>query len=205
MLSTNWDWTSPKFWSTKCKTFNGEIVASDCTVRVIWCNFGSGISYASVFGIIPAAAYDVLIGRNLLLSREVTFFAETLKTGAILPIVGPTNKPGEGIAQQLKGRQVDAVHDKNRQKYGVVKDDSPNFSEGLFGHGKQGEMYQLKKHQGGAHHMQGQHDAPANNSLMAKREKKVIEADPLHERERGMLVMINTKVHVGKACNVIDY
>jgi hypothetical protein len=87
-----------------------------------------------------------------------------------LTIVRPTKKPGEGIAEQVKGRQVDAVHDRHKQKYEDVKDDSPNFSEGHFG--KQGKTHQLKEHQEGAHHGQGQHDAPANNSNGKGKEKK---------------------------------
>jgi hypothetical protein len=105
------------------------------------------------------------------LSREVTFFAENPKTGAILPIVKPLKKLGEGVAQQEKERQNEAVHNQHKIFYGDVKPNSSNSSEGHFGPGKQGETHQLKEQQGGAHHGQGQHDAPANNAK-GKRKRK---------------------------------
>jgi hypothetical protein len=105
------------------------------------------------------------------LSREVTFFAGKSKTGAILtivptPYIPPPYKPGEGSAQQEKERQQNEVHNLTKVKYGDVKPYSSNSSEGHFGPGKQGET-----DQGGAHHGQGQHDAPTNNAN-GKRKRK---------------------------------
>jgi hypothetical protein len=105
------------------------------------------------------------------LSREVTFFPEKSKTGAILTIVWPPKTPEESIAQQEEERQQDKVHKIIKTRYGDVKPDSSNSVEEHFGPGKQGEKHQFKEHQGPAHHGQGQHDAPANNAN-GKRKRK---------------------------------
>ncbi len=89
---------------TKWRGFNGATVASDSTVRATWCNRGAGISYASVFRVVPNAPFDILFGRNLLASGEVSW-------GGCLDTrfgIGPHTKTQEQRRSQTYSLQPDS-------------------------------------------------------------------------------------------------
>jgi hypothetical protein len=73
---------------TRWKTFNGEAFASDASVRVTWCSRGRGLSYANVFRIVPNAPFDVLFGRNLIMSGEINWSDVNAERGTILTTIG---------------------------------------------------------------------------------------------------------------------
>lgn len=123
---------------TRWKTFSGETAVSDSTVRATWCNSGTGISYANVFRVIPNAPFDVLFGRNLLFSGEVSFFTEELKPGSALIIIPPQKEKGEDATIQANQIKVDQAFDKTSLQYTNVKGDGSDSSEGQSGQGKQG-------------------------------------------------------------------
>jgi hypothetical protein len=123
---------------TRWKTFSGETAVSDSTVRATWCNSGTGISYANVFRVIPNAPFDVLFGRNLLFSGEVSFYTEELKPGSVLIIIPPQKENGEDATIQANQIKVDQAFDKTSLQYTNVKGDGSDSSEGQAGQGKQG-------------------------------------------------------------------
>jgi hypothetical protein len=123
---------------TKWKTFSGETNVSDSTVRATWCNSGTGISYANVFHVIPNAPFDVLFGRNLLFSGEVSFFTEELKPGSVLINVTRRRKKLEDATIQANQTKVDQDCDKTASQYTDVKGDGSGSSKGQSGQGKQG-------------------------------------------------------------------
>jgi hypothetical protein len=123
---------------TKWKTFSGETNVSDSTVRATWCNSGTGISYANVFRVIPNAPFDVLFGRNLLFSGEVSFFTKELKPGSVLINITPREEEGEKATIQANQTKVDQAYDKTSPQYTDVKGDGSDSSKGQSGQGKQG-------------------------------------------------------------------
>jgi hypothetical protein len=111
------------------------------------------------------------------LSREVTFFPEKSKTGAVLTIVWPPETPEESIAQQEEERQQDKVHKIIKTRYGDVKPDSSNSVEEHFGPGKQGEKLNSKSIKGQL--IMGKANMMLQQiTLMAREREKVIETDP---------------------------
>jgi hypothetical protein len=123
---------------TRWKTFSGETAVSDSTVRATWCKSGTGISYANVFRVIPNAPFDVLFGRNLLFSGEVSFFTERLKPGSVLINVITVEKKGEHATIQANQSKVEQGCKKTALQYADVKGDGSDPSEGQSGKGKQG-------------------------------------------------------------------
>ena len=53
-------------------TFNGQQLASGSTVYPTWCSEGQGISHVTEFHVVSDGPFDVLLGRNILSSREVS-------------------------------------------------------------------------------------------------------------------------------------
>jgi hypothetical protein len=138
---------------TRWKTFSGETAVSDSTVRATWCNSGTGISYANVFRVIPNAPFDVLFGRNLLFSGEVSFFTEELKPGSVLINIKPRKEEGEDATIQANQIKVDQASDKTSSQYTDVKGDGSNSSKGQSGQGKQGGS----RHNTTSHHSPSSH------------------------------------------------
>ena len=143
--------------TTKWKTFSGETVASDSTVRATWCNRGVEVSYANVFRAIPNAPFDVLFGRNTLLSGEINLFAEDFNAGSVLVHTQDPLTEAEIATIKAKQAQVNKESEQLSQGYGIVIDDTSDSSEEQprqgqgqsgQGQGQQGSSSQSSKGKG---------------------------------------------------------
>lgn len=73
---------------SKFKTFNGEIGESDSAVRATWSRHGRGTSHITFFRVVSNAPFDILFGRNFLLSGEVDFFSTEFEPSSVLVKAG---------------------------------------------------------------------------------------------------------------------
>jgi len=117
---------------TKWRSFNGANVASDSTVRATWSNLGTGVSYANIFRIIPDPPFDILFGRNLIVSGEVSW-TDNSKVSSVLIHEQPPIFPAE--KREIHDRQGtnDASSSAAARSYRLVlqgTDPAQGFSPG---------------------------------------------------------------------------
>jgi hypothetical protein len=59
-------------------------------VRATWPSRGKSVSYANIFRIVPNAPFDVLFGRNLILSGDIPLSSENSEHGSVLGTAVPS-------------------------------------------------------------------------------------------------------------------
>jgi hypothetical protein len=91
---------------TRWKTFNGETFASDSTVRATWCGSGAGVSHANLFRVVLDAPFDVLFGRNLILSGDINLSNMASECRPVLITVLPENETVRSISQPENSRLI---------------------------------------------------------------------------------------------------
>jgi len=68
--------------------FDGEAVFSDSAIRATWSSRGRDISHVNAFRVISNALFDILFGRNLILSGEVNLSTPRSELDLVLGLEG---------------------------------------------------------------------------------------------------------------------